>query len=140
VAGSSVLAVVEQGVQRDRRGPRPAGGIERFLRHAPAALRFLALVAPGGVASPAGCGRRARAAASSQPASTSGRRLRVRVDASTFISRARSTGRTGPSLHHVRQQRVLRAAQAGLADLGVVVLRHAAHQLAQLEVGAALAA
>ena len=33
----------------------------------------------------------------SRPPATRGRRLRVRVEASTFIARARSTGRIGPS-------------------------------------------
>ena len=43
-----------------------------------------------------------------------------------------------PQLHDMAQQRVLRALEAGLADLGVVMRCHAPHQLAQFQIGAAL--
>lgn len=45
-----------------------------------------------------------------------------------------------PELDHVRQQRVLRVLQAGGGDVAVVVTRHGAAQLPQLQVGAALRA
>ena len=132
------------GIRRAARAARatrstPSRCVERFLRRASsgAAPRRACRGRPA-----VACTRRLRPSApapsSSQPAATSGCRLRVSVDASIFIARARSPGADRPQLQHVRQQRVLRGLQPGLADFGVVVLRHAPHQLAQLEVGAAL--
>ena len=89
-------AVVEQLVQL--RDPRFAQArVEGQLRLLPCALRFGAL----GAARGRGVTNRLRPSSpgpiSTQPCASSGCRLRVSVEASSFMRRASSTGRIGPS-------------------------------------------
>src|SRR5438445_13336238 len=112
--------------------------VDALLRDPPAPLRLLTLFAARG------CDTHEPAAA----VRTRALREQARVNQRTKVARqggrpdAHFAGEVDrsdrPELDDIGQQRILRAFQADLADLRVVVLRHAAHQLAQLDVGAAL--